>query len=105
MDKRTTLICKAISYYSSFDEDLFFDWIKKIPSIKNYDGKHDKLYLHLENSQISDDDLRELLALFYRYKIKNMPQLQIFLHESNRAWFAENKKAFWHKKTFDNMEN
>lgn len=105
MQKKITLICKAVSYYSSLDEALFFDWIKKIPSIKSYDGKHDELYLHFESNQISDDDLRELLALFYRYKIKNMPQLQIFLHESNHAWFADNKKAFWHKKTFGDMGN
>ena len=95
-----TLICKSVSYYSSFDEDLFFDWIKKIPSIKNHVGKHNELYLYLENTQISDDDLRELLALFYRYKIKDMKQLQLFLNDSNRKWFYENKKAFWYKKTF-----
>ena len=56
--------------------------------------------LYLENTQISDDDLTELLALFYRYKIKDMKQLQLFLNESNYKWFYENKKAFWYKKTF-----
>lgn len=51
-------------------------------------------------TKIIDDDLRELLALFYRYKIKNMQQLQIFLNNDNKTWFYENKKTFWHKKVF-----
>ena len=94
MNNPITLICKAVTYYSSFDEDLFFEWLKKIKSITKYDGKLDELYFYVASAAISDDDLRELLALFYRYKIKNMEQLKLFLNETNRHWFYERKQAY-----------
>lgn len=100
MSNYIILTCKSVWYYSSSDEDCFFEWIKKIPSIKKYSGKHEELFLYFESTTIIDDDLRELLALFYRYKIKNMKQLQIFLNDNNKTWFYENNKAFWHKKVF-----
>jgi hypothetical protein len=98
---KCTILCKSIQYYSSFDEDLFFEWVKKIKSITKFDGKHDELYLHFESKTIDDDDLRELLALFHRYKIKHINQLKLFLNETNRCWFYENKHAYWHKKIFN----
>jgi hypothetical protein len=103
MNNHITVTCKSVWYYSALDEERFFEWIKKIPSIKKYDGKHDELYLHFESNNIADDDLRELLALFYRYKIKNMHQLKLFLNDHNRAWFHGNEKAFWHKKVFGSV--
>ncbi len=48
---------------------------------------------------IPDEDLRELIALFYRYKV-DMKQLEIFLNNDNQAWFYEGKKAYWHKRVF-----
>lgn len=98
------LVCKSVLYYSSHDEDAFFDWLKKISSIVDYVGKHDELYIHIASTIIADDDLRELLALFHRYKIKNMSQLRVFLNETNRSWFYENKKSYWHKKVFGRNE-
>lgn len=98
------MVCKSVLYYSSHDEDLFFDWLKKISSIVDFVGKNDELHINIASTTIDDSDLRELLALFYRYKIKNMNQLEIFLTEANRAWFYENKKAYWHKKVFSRNE-
>jgi len=43
--------------------------------------------------------MRELLALFYRYKI-DMKQLQIFLNKNNKQWFQDNTKAYWHRRVF-----
>lgn len=94
------LICKSVWYYSTIDETLFFDWIKKIPSIIKYDGRYDELYLYINDTNINDADLQELLALFYRYKIKNMKQLAIFLTDQNKHWFYEEPKSYWHKKVF-----
>lgn len=104
IDNTVILVCKSIPYYSSHDEDTFFDWLKKISSIVDCVGKHDELYIHIAGATITDSDLRELLALFYRYKIKNMNQLRVFLNETNRSWFHENKKSYWHKKVFGQKE-
>jgi hypothetical protein len=47
--------------------------------------------------------LRELLALFYRYKIE-MSQFSVFLSEKNKKWFYDNKQAYWYKKVFKKQE-
>lgn len=99
MMKDIILICKQIKYCSSIDEDLFFEWIKKIPSINKFNGIHDELYLYISSKKIPDQDLRELLALFYRYKV-DMKQLQIFLNATNTDWFFKRPNGYWHRKVF-----
>jgi hypothetical protein len=100
VNKKIVLVCKSVWYYSMFDEELFFLWIKKIQSIVSYEGKKDELFLYCSDKIIDDGDLRELLALFYRYKI-DMKQLIIFLNDDNRHWFCENKKSYWYKRVFN----
>lgn len=99
MNSKIKLICKSVWYYSSIDEDMFFEWIQKIPSIIKHDGLRDELYLYIKSKKISNDDLIELISLFYRYKI-NMKQLSVFLNKTNKKWFFDNKQAYWHKKVF-----
>ena len=99
MSKNITLLCKSVWYYSSTDEDLFFEWVSKIPAIVKFDGAGDELYLYFKANKISDYDLRDLLALFYRYKI-DMKQLAVFLNKKNQSWFFENHKAYWHRRVF-----
>ena len=97
--KSIILTCKSVWYYSTKDEDAFFEWIKKIPYIEFCNGRLDELYLHCKEEVIEEDDLLELLALFYRYKV-DMKQLNQFLNQSNKEWFFQDKKTFWHKKVF-----
>jgi hypothetical protein len=105
MDNTVKLTCKEVQYYSLFDEYCFFEWIKKIASIHRYDGKNNVLCLYFEGNKINDKDLRELIALFYRYKIKNMKQLAIFLNSTNKKWFYDNCKSYWHGKIFGVSSN
>lgn len=100
MSHEIVLVCKAVRYFAPHDEDAFFEWIKKISSIKKFNGVYDELYLFIDSNNIPDTDLDSLIGLFYRYKIKNMNQLKVFLNEQNKSWFYENKKAYWHKKVF-----
>jgi len=94
------ITCKSVLYHSPVDEECFFQWLEKIISIKHIDGVRDELYLYFESSDIPDQDLRELLSFFYRYKIKNMNQLSLFLNDKNKKWFYEKPKGYWHKKVF-----
>lgn len=80
------LVCKHVTYFSSYDEDAFFEWLQKIPSVKRFIGRLDELYIFFESNIIPDKDLRELMGLFYRYHV-DMKQLEIFLNESNKNWF------------------
>lgn len=91
--------CKRVKFLSNKDEDAFFEWIKKIECIEHFEGAGDELYLDLVNKKLTDNDLLDLIALLYRYKI-NMKQLQAFLTKNNKSWFYDNKKAYWHKRIF-----
>lgn len=95
--KNFKLICKKVKFYFENDETAFFEWIKKIKCINHISSVGDELYLHIKGKKISDDNLRNLIGLFYRYKI-DMKQLQIFLNENNREWFYGKPKGFWHRR-------
>ena len=97
--KSIKLICKRISFYSTFDDDAFFEWLKKISCVSNVKGFGEELYINVDKSKITEIDLREILALFYRYNVE-MKQLGDFLNDENKPWFFDNKEAFWHKRVF-----
>lgn len=93
------LVCTAIKFYCLKDEDAFFDWLNKIACVSHTSAARKELYLHVAAQQISDQDLDDLIGLFYRYKV-DMSQLAQFLTNDNKVWFHDNKKAFWYKKVF-----
>lgn len=92
------LICKKTKYFSQNDEAAFFEWIAKIKCVKKLNGVGDELHLYIPKKTVSDSCLRELLALFYRYKV-NMKQLRIFLNDDNREWFMKETK-YWYRGVF-----
>lgn len=88
------IVCKKVYFYSQLDEDVFFIWIKSIPCIKKFEGVGDELYLALVDRELSYEDMKNLIALLYRYKIK-MDQLQSFVTENNRAAVEPWKKQIY----------
>lgn len=96
---KVSLVCKGVIFYSIQDEDCFFEWLKKIECIKSISAAGDELYLEIESKDISDEHLRNIIALFYRYKI-NMKQLQQFLNKENEEWFKGKPKGYWHRRIF-----
>lgn len=99
MTKNITLVCKSIKYQSTVDEDIFFGWLSRISSINKIWGRLVYLYLEFAENKIPDDDLKELIVLFYRYKVP-MKQLTVFLNEENKHWFQDSLGTFWHKEIF-----
>ena len=97
-DKAIKLVCKSVWYYSKIDEEYFFDWLDRIKSIEKIQGAGDELYLYVKK-KMPDDDLRELLALFYRYKL-DMSQLKQLLNKDNKDWFFGKPKGYWHRRVF-----
>ena len=93
------LLCTGVRYCSQTDEDIFFEWISRVPAIIKFHGSGKDLFLHIKSKRLSYKNLIELLALFYRYNI-NMKQLAQFLSPQNKQWFYENKTAYWHKRVF-----
>ena len=96
--KNIQLVCKKVKFYALKDEDAFFEWTKRIECIKDVSAVGDELYLYVPEV-IADDDLRDILALFYRYKI-DMKQLARFLNDTNRSWLYEGYKGYWYDNVF-----
>jgi hypothetical protein len=88
------LTCKRVSFYAPKDEDMFFEWIANLPCIEKFEGAGDELYLDLVDRELDYEDIKDLIALFYRYKI-NMKQLGRLLNEKNKDAFEP-----WRKKIF-----
>jgi hypothetical protein len=93
-----TLDCKRVMFYSPADEAAFFRFAESIKAVRRIEGVRDSIVLHIA-SRISQESLRDLIALFERYRIPRMSQLAQFLSPSNRNWFAD-PKGFWYKKVF-----
>jgi hypothetical protein len=93
------LDCKRVMFYSPADEAAFFRFAESIKAIRRTEGVRDSIVLQVA-SRISHESLRDLIALFERYRIRRMSQLAQFLSPSNRSWFADPKK-FWYKKVFN----
>ena len=94
----TKLIAESVLFYSQNDESAFFDWLRKIESIENIEGVGSRLYLHTKDAYLPDDDLRDLISIFFRYGIE-MGQLSAFLSNENSEWF-NNIDMYWHESVF-----
>jgi hypothetical protein len=91
----TRLDCSNITFFSPLDERGLFDWARGIPGFVRW--YQDTLVM--QPSPIPDESLRELLALFQRYRIP-MQQLAQFRTGSNERWFL-NPSAYWHEHVFN----
>ena len=92
-----TLIAANVRYYHKGDERTFFEWLARIPCVQSFVGVRGDLLLHLR-SMPDDEDLRELLAFFYRYKI-DMRQLAQFANTRNSIWFKK-AQSDWYQHVF-----
>lgn len=93
-DTKYYITCKSVFFYSVNDEAMFFDWIKRIGCIKSFEGARDELYLDLVDRELTYDDIKDLIALLYRYKI-DMKQLAALRAPNNeRAFIPWEKQIF-----------
>lgn len=88
------LVCKAVRYMSTIDEDFFFAWIDRISCIEKVEGVGSELHLYIQEHNISRSNLKEILTLFLRYRI-DTEQLKIFVKDENKDWFY-NELLFQH---------
>ena len=85
-------------YLSPGDERAFFEWLKRIPCVREVRGSGPELRLRVRGRRVSSACLRELIALFHRYDVP-MQQLAQFESPSNRKWF-KNPSAAWYGSVF-----
>lgn len=98
-DDELTLIAKRVWYYSENDEAAFFEWLDKLACVKRYEGELDALNIHVDKSKVDEHALRELLALFLRYRV-DLKQLRVFDRDEFAYWFRD-PRAYWHRAVFD----
>lgn len=87
-------INQPVVYYSQLDEDHFFTWAQEIPCVKSID----RGYLHIQETEVNERDLRDLLALFKRYQLSAKP-LSALCTPKNAFWFKD-RETFWYHDVF-----
>lgn len=87
MKNSITLTCTPLEFYTNRDENLFFNWIKQIKSIKKFKGIGNELHLYIPSRTIPNTELLDLLGIFDRYKFNNADQLKVFMNDENKEWF------------------
>ena len=92
------LIIQEGRYYSQADEKAFYDRLNELRCVKSVRGEPDGLHVAL-SSPPTQMQLRELIALLYRYGLDMRP-LASLRTERNAAWFANDRKKFWHARVF-----
>lgn len=88
------LVANGVHYLSQGDETSFFGWLQRIDCVRDVRGVGHSLVINLSDLP-TDEDLRELIGLFYRYDI-DMRQLAGF---ADREW-VRNPNAFWYERLF-----
>jgi hypothetical protein len=95
---RRVLIVRGPTYFSALDEKMQFDWLASIPCVSDVGGKSSDMHITLKRLP-GEMDLRELIAIFHRYRM-DMTPLATLKSSRNRKWFFENKNAYWHAEVF-----
>lgn len=97
------LTCKRVMFYSHADEAAFFHFAESVQAVRRVEGVGDSILLYV-SSRPSQQSLRDLIALFLRYRIPGMSQLASFLTDENCAWFGD-PQTDWHRKVFGAEQN
>lgn len=91
------IVIREGTYYSSADESAFYDRLAGLRCIAGVRGARDGLHISLSRRP-SDMQLREIIALLYRYEL-DMKPLTALLTEKNASWYAD-PNTFWHAAVF-----
>lgn len=54
-------------YWSEGDERAHFEWMESIPCVRDVCGQGARVFLTIDEGQLTATDLRELTALYRRY--------------------------------------
>ena len=55
------------AYWSEGDERAHFEWMQRIPCVQDVRGQGTRVFLSIEEDEVTANDLRELNALYRRY--------------------------------------
>ena len=89
----------GIIFYHQTDERAYFEWLERIPCVARVRGEGSRGLVVRLKRRPGKDDLRQLLALSYRYGL-DMRQFAKFETDANRAWFRD-PHMYWYRRVFD----
>ncbi len=71
---------ESITYWSEGDERAHFEWLERIPAIREVRGVGQRVFLNIDEAGVASADLQELGAVYRRFggDISQLDQL----HES-----------------------
>ncbi len=61
----TSLVCDSVVFYSLNDEEAFFQWLEKIPSVQSVSEQNQEIIIQTKTSELPDEDLRDIIAIFF----------------------------------------
>jgi hypothetical protein len=87
-----------LRYYSQHDEDVFFQWLDSIACVEGYRGHLRTLYIRIAEDILTEEEVREFVALYHRYNLDMTSLIALDLPRF-ASWFHD-KTKFWHDKIF-----
>lgn len=89
------------SFYSMGDERRLFQGFKEISAIRSVRGSGRDLLLDIEVGALNKEEMRELLALLWRYGIPLAP-LRVFSEKKKFAWLND-VQGYWYSAMFNEV--
>jgi hypothetical protein len=102
MKNKVVLIARRVVFNSINDEALFFEWLDRIPCVSHYEGKGRSLSIEVDSRSVNEPALRDLLALFDRYRI-HKKQLIALDRKKFSKWFRDDR-SYWFASVFGGQE-
>ena len=88
---------KTPEFGSQGDERALFEWVTRLNCVREVGGAGWDTEIRLRRSRLSNDDFRELLALFHRYGIDKRVLRPFVRKEMKWVW---NPTAYWYRGLF-----
>lgn len=95
---KVVLIARRVVFKSMTDEAIFFEWLHRLPCVSHYEGQGNSLCIEVDPASVDELALRDLLALFDRYKI-DKKQLIVFDRKKFSKWFRD-ERSYWYASVF-----
>lgn len=86
-DQALQIVATSVLYYHEADERAFFEWLDRMPFVREYHGVVRDLFIELSRFP-TDEDLWELIGFCRRYRI-DRGQLAKFLPEEKLGWLED----------------
>lgn len=94
------IVATDILFYHDSDERAFFEWIDRMPFVRDTRGMGGDMFIHLSRFP-TDEDLWEIIAFCRRYGV-GMTQLAKFETDENRGWMRD-PKMVWTAEIFGDL--